>query len=71
MIRENRIKYYAAADYRDDSDLDRLVKLIIRKTAEDEKLEDWYNRNVEEAGYEKIIEKNQEDKKNTKAEKAD
>ena len=71
MIRENRIKYYAAADYRDDSDLDRLVKLIIRKTAEDEKLEDWYNRNVEEAGYEKTIEKNQEDKKDTKAEKAD
>ena len=67
MIRENRIKYYAPADYRDDSDLDRLIKIIIRKTAEDEKLEDWYNRNVKEAVENENSEK---DQKNTAAEKA-
>ena len=50
MIRENRIRYYAPADYTEDSDLDRLVKMIIRKTAAYEKLEDWHNSNVEEAG---------------------
>ncbi len=67
MIRENRIKYYAPADYRDDSDLDRLIKMIIRKTAEDEKLEDWYNRNVKEAVENENSEKDQKD---TAAEKA-
>ena len=50
MIRENRIRYYAPADYTDGADLDRLVKMIIRKTAAYEKLEDWHNANVEEAG---------------------
>ena len=50
MIRENRIRYYAPADYTEGSDLDRLVKMIIRKTAAYEKLEDWHNSNVEEAG---------------------
>ena len=50
MIRENRIRYYAPADYTEGSDLDRLVKMIIRKTAEYEKLEDWHNSDVEEAG---------------------
>ena len=49
-IRENRIRYYAPADYTEGSDLDRLVKMIIRKTAEYEKLEDWHNSDVEEAG---------------------
>lgn len=67
MIRENRIKYYAPADYRNDSDLDRLIKMIIRKTAEDEKLEDWYNRNVKEAVENENSEKDQKD---TAAEKA-
>ena len=50
MIRENRIRYYAPADYTEGSDLDRLVKMIIRKTVEYEKLEDWHNSDVEEAG---------------------
>lgn len=50
MIRENRIRYYAPADYTEGSDLDRLVKMIIRKTAEYEKLEDWHNADMEEAG---------------------
>ena len=50
MIRENRIRYYAPADYTEGSDLDRLVKMIIRKTVEYEKLEDWHNSDVGEAG---------------------
>lgn len=42
MIRENRIKYFAPADYTDGSELDTLVKAIIDKTATSEKLEDIY-----------------------------
>ena len=39
MLRDNRIRYFAPADYRDGSELDCLVKAIIDKTAADEKLE--------------------------------
>ena len=39
MLRENRIRYFAPADYRDGSELDRLVKAIIDKTAAFEVLE--------------------------------
>lgn len=39
MIRDNRIKYYAPADYTDGSDLDKLVKAIIDRTASNEALE--------------------------------
>lgn len=42
MIRENRIKYFAPADYTDGSELDTLVKAIIDKTATSEKLENIY-----------------------------
>ncbi len=42
MIRENRIKYFAPADYTDGSELDTLVKAIIDKTAASEKLENIY-----------------------------
>lgn len=42
MIRENRIKYFAPADYTDGSELDTLVKAIIDKTATNEKLENIY-----------------------------
>ena len=40
MLRDNRIKYYAPADYREDTELDKLIKTIIRKTRESEKLEE-------------------------------
>ena len=30
MIRDHRIRYYAAADYSEESELDRLVKAIMR-----------------------------------------
>ena len=48
MLREDRIKYFAPADYRENSPLDILVRQIIRKTAEYEKLEDWHNANWNE-----------------------
>lgn len=38
MMREGRIKYFAAADYREHSELDRLLKAIIDQTASNEKL---------------------------------
>ena len=39
MLRDNRIRYFAPADYRDGTELDCLVKAIIDKTAAYEKLE--------------------------------
>ncbi len=40
MLSDNRIKYFAPADYREDSDLDTLVKAIIVRTAANEVLEE-------------------------------
>lgn len=42
MMRDGRIKYYVAADYSEGTELDRLVKLIINRTAANEILEDTY-----------------------------
>lgn len=39
MLRENRVRYVAPADYRENSELDRLLKAIINKTAAHEVLE--------------------------------
>ena len=39
MMRDNRIKYYAEADYSENSDIDKLVKAIIDRTATNELLE--------------------------------
>lgn len=39
MMRENRIKYFASADYSEGTELDRLVKSIIDRTAANEALE--------------------------------
>lgn len=39
LIKENRIKYFAPADYREGAELDTLVKTIINKTAAYEELE--------------------------------
>lgn len=49
MIQNNRIKYYAPADYTEGSELDRLVKAIIDKTATYEVLENQHFRDVAEA----------------------
>ncbi len=39
MLRDGRIRYYAAADYRKDQELDKLVKAIIDRTVTNEVLE--------------------------------
>lgn len=49
MIRDNRIKHFAPADYSEGSELDQLVKEIIDKTATYEKLESHYFDNLAEA----------------------
>lgn len=48
MIRDNRIKYFAAADYNEDTEIDLLVKAIIDRTAINEKLEAEHVKSVEE-----------------------
>lgn len=49
MLRENRIKYFAPADYTPGAPLDTLIKTIIRATREREALESWHDRNAREA----------------------
>ena len=44
MMRENRIRYFAPADYNNGSDLDALVKDIIKRTAMNERLEERHLR---------------------------
>lgn len=48
MMKDNRIKYFVAADYNEGTDLDRLVKMIIHRTAANEELETWHYRNNKE-----------------------
>lgn len=48
MLDENRIKYFAPADYTESSPLEILVKQIIDKTIANERLEDVYLSCVEE-----------------------
>ena len=48
MMDENRIKYFAPANYTDGSELDRIVKSIIDKTAVNEKLENLHCVNKKE-----------------------
>lgn len=43
MLNDNRIKYFAPADYSEDSELDKLVKAIIDRTAANEVLEEVYH----------------------------
>ena len=49
MIRDNRIRHFAPADYTENGELDRLVKEIIDKTATYEVLESRYFENLAEA----------------------
>ncbi len=48
MIKDNRIKYFAPADYSEGETLDNLLKMIIDKTSANEKLENCHFENVEE-----------------------
>ena len=49
MMRDNRISYFAPADYSEGSELDELVKLIIDKTVYNEKLYEKKYNNQKEA----------------------
>ena len=49
MIKDQRIRYFAPADYREGSELDRLVKEIIHKTSVYEVLQDRCFRDLSEA----------------------
>ena len=48
MLSDNRIKYFAPADYTPDSELDKLVKAIIDRTASNEKLMSIHYENQKE-----------------------
>ena len=48
MMRDNRIRYFAPADYTEGSELDTLVRRIIRRTAANEALEAVHSRCAEE-----------------------
>lgn len=48
MMRENRIRYFAPADYSDGSEIDKLVKSIIIRTAANEVLESYHYENKRE-----------------------
>lgn len=58
MMRENRIKYFAPSDYREDTELDKLVKAIIDRTAANEILEEIHIQNAKE----KLVSENNIDK---------
>lgn len=49
MMRDNRIRFFAAADYRPDSELDILVKAIIDRTVSNEVLEAMYYKDLKES----------------------
>ena len=49
MLNENRIKYFAEADYSEGSELDTLVKAIIERTVTNERLEGIHFENKKEA----------------------
>jgi hypothetical protein len=46
---DNRIRYFAPADYTENSEIDRLLKAIIVKTAAQEILEETHEANLAEA----------------------
>lgn len=48
MINDNRIKYFAPADYTENSELDILIKSIIDRTVANEKLENVHYKNKDE-----------------------
>ena len=49
LMRENRIRHFAPADYREGTELDKLLRAIIQKTAAYEVLEDWHQENLRDA----------------------
>lgn len=63
MINDNRIKYFAPADYSENSELDLLVKSIIDRTVVNEKLESIHFSKKEEVKDESIRNPKSEDEK--------
>jgi hypothetical protein len=62
MIRQNRIRFFAPADYSDGSDLDLLIKSIIDHTAENERLEDIHLKNrLEQESFNKSQDENEQE----------
>lgn len=53
MTRDNRIDYFVPADYSENTELDKLIKTIIKKTAYNELLENKKNANKLEANFKK------------------
>ncbi len=49
MMRENRIRFFAAADYSEDSDIDKLLKDIIDRTVVNERLEQKHFDDINES----------------------
>ncbi|MDU6792024.1 MAG: haloacid dehalogenase-like hydrolase, partial [Anaerococcus sp.] len=49
MIKDNRIKYFAPADYRENQELDLIIKNIIERTVFNEKLESTHYSCLKEA----------------------
>lgn len=66
MMEDNRIKYYAPADYMENSELDILVKAIIDQTASNEKLMSVHYRNKKEQENRNMNIKSLEDKEKEK-----
>ena len=63
MMRDNRIRYFAPADYTEGSDLDKLVKIIIDRTSVNEALENiHYNCSNEQLGADNAASEDQREK---------
>lgn len=59
MMRDDRIRYFAPADYTENSELDSLVKQIILRTKENEKLEAIHASNrIEQKEYDESLDEN-------------
>lgn len=62
-MRDGRIKYFAQADYNENTELDKLIKAIIDRTASNEALESYYyNCKKEHLDAEKKISDNERNK---------
>ena len=57
MMKDNRIRYFAPSDYTEGSELDNLLKIIITRTAENEKLEEVHFKNLAEQQKKELLNK--------------
>lgn len=66
MMEDRRIKYFAPADYTENSELDKLVKAIIDQTASNEKLMSLHYKNKKEQLNQNMNSESQENKEKEK-----